>query len=110
MRRTTSSLCSNISIKLSLFGTDVGSILKYRCEIWGVHKSPIIEKVHLDYCKMFLSVKKNSYVIVYFELGRFSLQYERNFRILKFWFKIVYSDKRGMKYTRGTVNYISSFC
>ena len=59
----------------------------------GVHKSPMIERVHLDYCKMLLTVKRTtSNVMVYFELGRFPLQYERNYRILKFWFKILISD------------------
>ena len=37
-----------IIIKLELFDTYVGSIYGYDCEMWGNHKGPEIEHVHLN--------------------------------------------------------------
>ena len=51
VRKNTSSLFLNMYTMLSLFDTYVNSILMYGAEIWGVHKAPQIEKVHLDFCK-----------------------------------------------------------
>jgi len=37
----------NHHILLSLFDTYISSVLCYGCEIWGFHKAPDIEKVHV---------------------------------------------------------------
>lgn len=89
MRKKALSLYLNTVTSISLFDTYVCSILMYGCEVWGVHRAPNVEKVHLDYCKTLLGVKRStSNVMVYYELGRFPLLYERNFRMLKLWTKI----------------------
>ena len=59
MRRTTSSLCLNVFTMLSLFDTYVCSILMYVCEIWGVHKSPMIEKVHFGLLQNVIKCQNN---------------------------------------------------
>jgi hypothetical protein len=41
----------NICTMLSLFDTYISSVLYYGCEVWGFHKSPEIERVHIEYCK-----------------------------------------------------------
>ena len=65
----------------------------YDAEIWGVHKAPHNEKVQFDYCKMVLGVKRQtSIVMIYYELGRYPLCYERYSRMLKFWLKIITND------------------
>ena len=47
----------NICTMLSLFDTYTSSVLCYGCEVWGFHKSPEIERVHIEYCKRILNVK-----------------------------------------------------
>ena len=57
---------------LSLFDTYISSVLCYGCEVWGFHKSPEIERVHIEYCKRILNVKtRTSNVMTYYELGRY---------------------------------------
>ena len=61
-------------------------------EIWGFQKAHNIEKVHLDFCKSLLSFKQcTTNVMVYYELGRYPLIYQRVFNIIKYWFKILLS-------------------
>lgn len=88
------SLYLNITTHIKLFDTyiHVSSILCYGAEIWGHHKAPKIEKVHLDFCKNLLGVKQcTTNAMVYFELGRFPFIYQRLYCIVKFWFKILSS-------------------
>ena len=63
--------CYNFETLLSLFDTYVTSIVNYGCEIWGYHKSPDIETLHLYYLKRILIVRKGRVNhMVYFELGQ----------------------------------------
>ena len=74
---------------LSLFDTYI-SVLCYGCEIWGFHKAPDIEKVHVNYCKGILNVKTSTCtpnIMVYYELGRYPLIVTKKIRIFKFWLK-----------------------
>lgn len=76
----------------SLFDTCVGSILNYGCEVWGNHSARDIEKIHLEFIKNVLCVRKNTNTsMVYFETGRLPLKIVRYFRIFKFWFKLLQS-------------------
>lgn len=71
-----------LSLFLNCFG---GSVLNYASEVWGSLKAPYIEKLHLDFSKHILGVKRSiCYVAVYSELGRFLLLYQRMFNIVKF--------------------------
>ena len=58
---------------LSLFDTYI-SVLCYGCEIWGFHKAPDIEKVHVNYCKRILKVKTSTtnIMVYYSKLSIFS--------------------------------------
>lgn len=47
----------NTETILSLFHTYVGSVLNYRCEIWGFQNGKDDEKVQLQYLKTLLGVK-----------------------------------------------------
>ena len=53
---------TNISIKhrLELFDKLVLPILNYGCEVWGFHMANNIERVHTQYCKNILSVKRST--------------------------------------------------
>ena len=78
---------------LSLFDTYVSSVCNYACEVWGFHTAPDIEKVHLDYCKNILGVKRSTpNSMVYNELGRYPLICIRKIRIIKYWLKLIVAD------------------
>ena len=77
---------------MSLFDTYVSSILNYGCEVWGYHKADDVEKVHISYLKHILKVRKSAVnYMVYCELGRFPMYIERYCRMLRYWFKLLYT-------------------
>ena len=76
LKRKCNNMDFNYNTLLSLFDTYVASIAFYGCEIWGLHQAPDIEKVHLDFCKSILGVKRSTpNAMVYCELGRVPLLY-----------------------------------
>jgi exonuclease III len=90
LKRNSKSLSLNVETMLSLFDCYIGSVLNYGAEIWGFHKGTNIERVHLDYCKTLLGVKKTTCnVMVYTELGRYPLRYIRIYRMIKYWCKLL---------------------
>ena len=83
----------NVETSLLLFDMYIGSILQYAAEIWGLHHGDCLEKVHLDFCKRLLGVKKSSCnVMIYAELGRLPLQAVRKYKIIKYWAKLLATD------------------
>ena len=86
-------MCLNVETLISLFDTYVASILNYGCEVWGSHSANDVEKVHLEYIKSILGVRKNTNTAsVYFETGRLPMKTVRFFRMFKFWFKVLCSE------------------
>ena len=60
-------------------------ILTYGSEIWGFGDFTTIEKVHTDFLKRILNVKKSiPHVMVYGELGRFPVSLHIKKRIINF--------------------------
>ena len=60
-----------IDCQIKLFDNTVLPILTYGCEIWGFGDISCIEKVHTDFLKRILHVKKSTpHVMIYGELGR----------------------------------------
>ena len=60
----------NVETCLSVFDTYVGSILSYAAEVWGFHKAPDIERIHINYCKKLLGVRQSTCNnFIYHELG-----------------------------------------
>jgi hypothetical protein len=60
--------CFNHETLLSLFDTYVSCILNYGCEVWGSHKGEDIEKIHLNFLKRTLKVRRSTVkFIIYFE-------------------------------------------
>ena len=93
MKRKCSDITLNYNTLLSLFDTYVSSIANYGCEIWGLHSAPDIEKVHLDYCKNILGVKRSTpNSMVYCELGRLPLIFMRKVRVVKYWLKLQHTN------------------
>ena len=82
-----------IEDKIKLFDALVQPILMYGCEIWGFHKANDIEKVHLNFLKQILGVRRQTCnIAVYGEVGRVPLYVLRKVRILKYWYKILSSQ------------------
>ena len=74
LKSSISDLSLNHCSLLSLFDTYVCYILRYGCEVWGYHKGPDIEKIHLDFIRYVLGVKRNTNrVMLYFGTGRMQL-------------------------------------
>lgn len=79
--------------RLDLFDKLVLPILNYSAEVWGFIPALNIERVHTQFLKKVLNVKistQNDFV--YGEVARKQLIVNRQFRIIKYWLKIIYSD------------------
>lgn len=78
--------------KLELFDKLILPILNYGSEVWGFVQANAIERVHLQFCKRLLGVKKTTQNdFVYGELGRSNIITKRYLIILKYWFKVLMS-------------------
>ena len=90
----------NIETMLYLFDVYIAAILNYGCEVWGLHPAQDIEKVHTEYLKNILGVRKStSNVMLYFELGRCPLLVTRKLRMFRYWCIILKSDNCILKAT-----------
>ena len=75
---------------LDLFDKLVSPILNYGSEVWGFHKAPAIESVHLQFCKKLLGVKQSTQNdFIYGELGRITFASQRYISIIRYWLKLV---------------------
>lgn len=75
---------------LELFNKLIMPILSYGCEVWGFIPGNAIERVHIQFCKRLLGVKKTTQNdFVYGELGRTNCRTKRYLSIVKYWFKIL---------------------
>ena len=84
----------------SLFDTYVSCILNCGCEVWGSHKGEDIEKVHLNYLKRTLKVRRTTVnFMMYFELERVSMYMyvERYCKMIKYWCKLLKTDNIVLK-------------
>ena len=48
----------DFDIQLQLIDSLILPILLYGCEVWGFKQNYMLERLHLQYCKMLLNVKK----------------------------------------------------
>ena len=62
----------------------------YGCELWGLSNCDIIERVHLKYCKLLLSLKSSTpNCMIYGELGRYPLYIDIKQRMVSYWIKLI---------------------
>ena len=83
---------NNLSIEcqLDLFDKMVLPILIYGSEIWGFENIDILERVHLQFCKMILHLKQSTpNFIVYAELGRYPITVSVKLRMINFWSRLL---------------------
>ena len=87
--KTSRQLLLPIDIIVQLFDHTVVPILLYGCEVWGYEYCNIIEKLHLEICRMVLHVNKStSKCMIYGELGRPPLVIQIKKRMAYFWIKL----------------------
>lgn len=68
----------------------ISPIVNYGCEVWGFHKAPDIERVHMKFLKQALQVRQQTTnATIHGEFGRVPLIIIRKVRILRYWFKII---------------------
>ena len=80
----------SINCQLDLLDKMVKPILLYGCEIWGLGNIEIIERIHIQFCKLFLQLKNStSTYMIYGELRRYSIVLDVKIRILSFWSKLL---------------------
>jgi hypothetical protein len=79
----------NVITQFLLFGTYIGSLANYCCEVWGSHPANDLENVNLNFCKKVLGVKKSTMsMMLYDEFGWIPLHVQKKYRILKYWLKL----------------------
>lgn len=103
-------LSLDIPEKIKLFDSMVLPILNYASEIWGFHKSPGVEKIHLKFLKQILGVRTSTpSAAVYGEFGRVPLIIQRKAKILKYWFSVMKnSDSLKFKILQFQIKYDKS--
>ena len=69
------------------------SVLSYAGEVWGFYKTDLIERIHLEYLKYVLKIKKSTpNMMVYSELGRSPLYIKFYLQILKYLVKLLNTE------------------
>ena len=79
---------------MGLFDKLVSPILNYAAAVCVFFQATHIERVHLQFCKRLLGVKKTTQNnFIYWELGRIIFQTRRFFIILKYLLKILNTEE-----------------
>ena len=78
-----------LDVQLDLFDKTILPIMIYGCEVWGYENVKILELIQLRFCKYILKVKKSTpNVMVYGELGVYSIEIAIKVRMISFWLKL----------------------
>ena len=80
----------NTETILPLFDCYITSILCYASEVWGCIKGKAVERVHVDFCKRLLGIKRlTNNSMMYAELGRVPLRANKLFNMIRYWHRIL---------------------
>ena len=81
-------------VLFKIFDSKIKPIILYGCEVWGVKKYDYIENVHLKFCKIVLNVGKTTWNFAAIgECGRYPMYVEYHCRAIKYWCKLISSDR-----------------
>lgn len=84
----------DIDVALQLFDAMVSPILTFGGEVWGFEKLDIIERLHLQFCKYILRLKRSTpNAFVYGELGRYPIKMNIQVKMIKFWGKLIVNER-----------------
>jgi len=83
-----------LSIKclLDLFDKMIKPILVYGCKMWGFSNNDILEKMHLQFCKILLNLKTLTPIasyMVYGELRRYPIYIDIEIRTVCYWARLI---------------------
>ena len=79
-----------ISQKIDLFDKPISPILNYGSDVWVFVKGSSVERVHLQFLKRLLGVKRNTQNdFIYGKVGRTNYQTCRYHNIIKHWLKLL---------------------
>lgn len=77
-------------MQFKLFDALVSPILLYSSEVWGYENVNVLEKVHLQFCRKILKLRKSTpKYMVYGETGRMPLQITIKTKMIMFWHKLI---------------------
>lgn len=80
----------SIDVQFKLFDALVSPILLYSSEVWGYENANVLEKVHLQFCRKILKLRKSTpKYMVYGETGRMPLQITIKTKMIMFWHKLI---------------------
>lgn len=89
----------SIDCQLDMFDKMVVPILLYGSELWGFENLCIIEKLHLKFCKLVLSLKTSTpNFMIYGELARYPLCVKVKIRMLNFWIRLLKGKESKLSY------------
>lgn len=85
--------CVSPDFFLKLFDAQVGPVLLYSSELWGMNDCHVVESVHLQALKRFLHLPPQTpNIIVYGETGRYPISITAKIRAIKYWLRILQMD------------------
>lgn len=99
LRKRTVNLHLPIDCQLKLFDQTIVPILLYGCELSGFENQFTIEKIHLDFLRSVLKMKKSTpHVMIYGEFGRFPLDISIKVRMINYWSKLITGKEDKLSY------------
>ena len=79
---------------MDLFDKLITPILNYASEVWGFDHGKAIERVHLQFCKQILKVKRSTQnECVYGELGRIDFQCMQYLNNIRYWIQLLQTNE-----------------
>ena len=85
--------CVSPDFFFKLFDAQVGPVLLYASELWGLNDCHVVESVHLQALKRFLHVPlQTPNIIAYGETGRYPISITAKLRSIKYWLRILEMD------------------
>ena len=89
-----------VNVAYHLFEVYVKPVLSYGCELWSKYQEiHCIERVQLRFIKHLLGVKDTTCIkALYGEMGCFPLYIDHTIRLLKYWYRLAFSEKGTLIY------------
>lgn len=79
-----------VDCQLKLFDQTIVPILLYGSEICGYENYCTVEKIHLDFLRSILKMKKSTpHTMIYGEFGRFPIEISAKVRMIRYWSNLI---------------------
>ena len=88
-------------LNIEVFDKLVVPVLNYGSEVLDFHIGNAIERIHMQFCKRLLGVKKGTQNdFVYGELGRCPMRNNKMYNIVKYWTKVIICECDNKSYIK----------